>query len=408
MKKKDVLFLCQFFYPEYNSSATLPWDLAQYLAHNGLIVGALCGYPREYTIEKKVSKYEEKNKVKIKRIKYIQLSRHSFIGRLINYFSFTLSSLLHVCELKKYKCVIVYSNPPILPIVAIVGNFLFRTKIIYVSFDVYPEIAFISRTIKKNSIIYKAMDWINKILFKKASIVVALTEEMKEFLLKNRNMIKKEKIVVIPNWAHENTFFMTKDILMKYGYTNEDFIISYFGNMGTCQEMDTLIKAIEILKNDIKIKFLFAGHGNKKEMIKKRFKQFNNVQIFDYLLDEEFEKALSISSCGIVSLEKGLVGLCAPSKYYSYLQAGLPIIAIVEQESYLAMEIRQHQIGKAVNINAVKDLVEIIKKYSENKEKVKELGFNSKRVYESYYKKNMSLEKYLNMIMKVVGDLNGK
>ena len=406
--KKDILFLCQFFYPEYNSSATLPWDLAQYLAHNGLIVGALCGYPREYTIEKKVSKYEEKNKVKIKRIKYIQLSRHSFIGRLINYFSFTLSSLLHVCELKKYKCVIVYSNPPILPIVAIVGNFLFRTKIIYVSFDVYPEIAFISRTIKKNSIIYKAMDWINKILFKKASIVVALTEEMKEFLLKNRNMIKKEKIVVIPNWAHENTFFMTKDILMKYGYTNEDFIISYFGNMGTCQEMDTLIKAIEILKNDIKIKFLFAGHGNKKEMIKKRFKQFNNVQIFDYLLDEEFEKALSISSCGIVSLEKGLVGLCAPSKYYSYLQAGLPIIAIVEQESYLAMEIRQHQIGKAVNINAVKDLVEIIKKYSENKEKVKELGFNSKRVYESYYKKNMSLEKYLNMIMKVVGDLNGK
>lgn len=408
MKKKDILFLCQFFYPEYNSSATLPWDVAQYLAQKGLIVGALCGYPREYTIEKKVSKYEEKNKVKIKRIKYIQLSRHSFIGRLINYFSFTLSSFLHVYELKKYKCVIVYSNPPILPIVAIVGNFLFRTKIIYVSFDVYPEIALISKTIAKNSIIYKAMDWINKILFKRASIVVALTEEMKCFLFKNRNMITKERVVVIPNWAHENTFFMTDDVLKKYGYTDEDFIVSYFGNMGTCQEMNTLIKAIEILKDDTKIKFLFAGHGNKVEMIKQRCKQFSNVQMFDYLLDEEFEKALSISSCGIISLENGLIGLCAPSKYYSYLQAGLPIIAIVEQDSYLAKEIKKRQIGETINIDDVKELVRIIKKYSKNKEKVRRLGFNSKKIYETYYEKNIGLEKYLNMIMKVVGDKDGK
>ena len=46
--KRDILFLCQFFYPEYNSSATLPFDTASYLAQNGYSVGALCGYPREY------------------------------------------------------------------------------------------------------------------------------------------------------------------------------------------------------------------------------------------------------------------------------------------------------------------------------------------------------------------------
>ena len=48
MQKQDVLFLCQFFYPEYNSSATLPWDTAKYLAKSGLSVGAVCGYPKEY------------------------------------------------------------------------------------------------------------------------------------------------------------------------------------------------------------------------------------------------------------------------------------------------------------------------------------------------------------------------
>ena len=45
--KRDILFLCQFFYPEHNSSATLPFDTAKYLAANGFTVDALCGYPKE-------------------------------------------------------------------------------------------------------------------------------------------------------------------------------------------------------------------------------------------------------------------------------------------------------------------------------------------------------------------------
>ena len=46
--KRDILFLCQFFYPEYVSSATLPFDTALALARAGYTVDALCGYPKEY------------------------------------------------------------------------------------------------------------------------------------------------------------------------------------------------------------------------------------------------------------------------------------------------------------------------------------------------------------------------
>lgn len=84
--KRDILFLCQFFYPEYNSSATLPFDTARYLAQSGYSVGALCGYPREYNASGKVPVRETKNGVSIRRLHYMQLSRHSKLGRLINYF----------------------------------------------------------------------------------------------------------------------------------------------------------------------------------------------------------------------------------------------------------------------------------------------------------------------------------
>lgn len=115
--KRDVLFLCQFFYPEYNSSATLPFDTARYLAQRGYSVGALCGYPKEYSTGGQVPIREAKDGVSIRRLRYMQLSRRSRIGRLINYFSFTLSVLLHLFEIRNYRAVIVYSNPPVLPIV---------------------------------------------------------------------------------------------------------------------------------------------------------------------------------------------------------------------------------------------------------------------------------------------------
>ena len=47
-EKKDIVFLCQFFHPEYISSAQLPFDTAKALAAAGYRVDAVCGYPREY------------------------------------------------------------------------------------------------------------------------------------------------------------------------------------------------------------------------------------------------------------------------------------------------------------------------------------------------------------------------
>ena len=46
-EKKDILFLLQYFYPEYVSSATLPFDTASKLSDDGFSVDVLCGYPYE-------------------------------------------------------------------------------------------------------------------------------------------------------------------------------------------------------------------------------------------------------------------------------------------------------------------------------------------------------------------------
>lgn len=404
MNKRDILFLCQFFYPEYNSSATLPFDTAKYLASKGLCVDALCGYPKEYSQDRQVPLREDEDGVYIQRVRYIQLKRGRAISRLINYFSFTASVLLRIGMLKKYKSVIVYSNPPVLPIVPILAKKLFKTKFVFVAYDIYPEVAYASDSVKPGGSIDRVMKWINHRLYKNASCVVALTDEMKQFLLERRPELSDDRIITIANWAHEKEHSADEDAYRRFGYLNNQFIVSYFGNMGICQDMNTLMEAARGLKDCPDIKFLIIGHGNKKEAIRKMIKEENlqNVQLLDFLVGTEFEQAVSISSCCVVSLEKGLKGTCAPSKYYSYLQGGKPILAVVEKGSYLAEEVNGKKIGQAVEIGCGSDLKNAILAMAQDREECVSMGCRAKELYMQEYDIEIGLEKYFDMMKKIL------
>ncbi|MBQ7115229.1 MAG: glycosyltransferase family 4 protein [Clostridia bacterium] len=400
----DILFLCQFFYPEVVSSATLPFDTAKHLASQNFKVGALCGYPKEYSTEQNVIKRETVSNVDIKRIKYLQFSRKSTLGRLVNYFSFTLSALLHIRELKKYRAVIVYSNPPILPAVAILAKKLYKTKLVFVAYDIYPEIGYASGSITKGNIIDRLMQLINISLYKNADKVVSLTDEMKQFLLTNRRGIAADDIVTIANWAHEETCAKSENSYAQFGYSDDQFVVSYFGNMGTCQDIDTLLHTANLMKTNDNVRFLIIGHGNKTAYVKNFIEKnhLSNVQFFDYLTGEEFQQAVAITSAFIVSLEKGLVGTCAPSKYYSYLQGQHPIIAIVEEASYLAKEVEEEKIGYFVPIGDSNQLKKRIESLYSNPQDCKIMGERAKKLYLGKYDKPIAMEKYSNIFSQLM------
>ena len=394
--KKDILFLCQFFYPEYNSSATLPFDTAKYLASHGFTVDALVGYPKEYSTDKNLPLTETVDGVGIRRIKYLQLGRVGMISRLINYFSFTLRALLKTSYLGNYKAVIVYSNPPVLPIVPIRAKKKYGTKFVFVAYDVYPEVAYASKSLRPGGMISKVMNWINKRLYRAVDCVVALSDEMKEFLLTNRPELSRDRVVTIANWAHEKESNPDHEAYERFGYKDGQFVVSYFGNMGTCQDVETMMEAAELLKNDDRVRFLIVGHGNKKDAVESRIKDkgLRNVQLLNFLTGKDFQQAVAISSCCIVSLEKGLMGTCAPSKYYSYLQGGQPVLAVVEKESYLATEVEREQIGHSVEIGDGEGLRKAIIVMVEDPDGCASMGSRAKKLYEKQYAYEVAMEKY--------------
>ncbi len=403
--KKDILFLCQFFYPEHNSSATLPFDTAKYLAHHGYSIGALCGWPKEYASDKKIVHTEIVDGVNIRRLKYFQPSRGTKIGRLFNYFSFTASVLANVSELKKYRAVIVYSNPPILPMAAVLANVLYGTKIVFISYDVYPEIAYASGALNEHSPAAALMRRINRSLFKRCAATVALTDEMRSFLIRNRCGLDADKVFTLPNWAHETERGDKGEARREFGFSERDFVVSYFGNIGVCQDETALIQAMEQLGDKANIKFLIIGHGGKIPEVSAAAERLKNVQVHGFMTGQQFADAVAVSSCGIVSLGRGLNGMCAPSKYYSYLRGGLPVLAVAEEDSYLAEEIVQVGIGYVSQAGDGGGLADNIMKLYENEALRREMSARAETLYSENYEKNIGLERYRELAARVLDEV---
>ena len=405
MSKKDILFLCQFSYPETVSSATLPFDTAVALSKKEFEVGVLCGYPKEYSSEKNVPKREIKDGVEIQRIKYAQLSRKGTVGRLVNYFAFTAGAFLHIGKLKKYKSVIVYSNPPILPIVPLIAKKLYGTKMVFVAYDVYPEVAYPSGSIAKNSIIDRVMKKINKSLYKRADAVVALSDEMKDFLLEHRDGLDKSRVFTIENWAHEKEKALVKDgSYEKFGFSKGQFIVGYFGNLGICQDIETLLNTALALKDNDEFGFLIVGHGSKKTMAQEFVSknELKNVRIFDFLVGDDFKQAVAISNCSVVSLEKGLMGTCAPSKYYSCLLGGHPVIVIAEQGSYLAQEIDREKVGYHVSNGDVDSFCNKICEMARDPEETRRMSERAQALYENKYSVDKAMLRYAEVFERIL------
>ena len=395
-KKRDILFLCQFFYPEYISSAMLPYDTVLALNRAGYTVDVMCGYPFEYAKDDHVPVRETVEGSGIFRVKYIQMDRKGFLGRLVNYFSLTFMMMLRLGKLAGYKAVVVYSNPPILPWVASWAKLLFGTKLIFVSYDLYPEVATVTGTLREGNFICRLMNHINQCVFKRADHVVALSQEMKDYILGHRP-IAPEHVSVIPNWF-EDRFSPDSGSDNRFReLVKGRFTVSYFGNMGTAQDMDTILGAIRLLKDNENVFFLFAGHGNKMETLKRIVQEENltNIRIHSFLHGQDFQDALAISDCALVSLAKGVTGLCVPSKTYSYMMQGIPLLAIMDECDIVGDA--QQGAGCWIPNGAPEQLADAICALASDPERVARMRTRCREIYLENYTKEICTEKYVSL-----------
>ena len=394
----------QFFPPDYAATGQLIEELAHNLKGRGYIE-VFTSQP-SYAFDRDDSpRIESHDSLIVRRSQSARFWPQRIRGKAVAGVIFFVRTALHLLRhADSRRMVLLTTAPPFLPILGYLLSRICKIRYVCLLYDLYPDIAIELDVINQQHWIAKLWDRLNCLTWKRAAAIIVLSETMKDRILAKQPGID-DKIVVIPSWVDpEQIVPRSKQdnwFAQEHGLV-EPFTVLYSGNMGRCHDMDTLLDAIIRLRHT-PIRFVFIGSGEKR----KHFQQcvedmgLNSCLFLPYQSRENLPFSLTACDVSIVSISAGMEGLVAPSKLYSALASGRPIVSICPENSYLNDVFDRANCGVTIRNGDSLRLAEYLQKLSENPRLAQELGRSGRE----YCRKNYTAEKiaqdYLNLFQSL-------
>ena len=177
-------------------------------------------------------------------------------------------------------------------------------------------------------------------------------------------------------------------VRQQFGYTNEDIIALFGGNMGVPQRLENILELAKRAQEKFdNAKFLFVGHGTETKRLMALANQMCliNVQFIEQLPREDYENITVAADVGLVSLDQRFTVPNFPSKTTDYFKLQLPILASLDNCAAQDYGYFLTDIAKAGRFALAGDNEELFNRYLElysNTDLRNTLGKNGRQFYE--------------------------
>ena len=166
-----------------------------------------------------------------------------------------------------------------------------------------------------------------------------------------------KKIEVLQNWLSPKYFSYCSVDISTLPIANRKIFV-YAGNMGIAQGMGDLLILAEALLARIDIGFLFIGRGSDMEFLKvdAKHRGLVNTVFCDEIDADEIPGLYAQCHVGLIALDVRHKTHNIPGKFLSYLQSGLPVMAIINDGNDLQSIIEKYQVGKVTTDRSQENL----------------------------------------------------
>lgn len=404
-KMSDLIFFTQLYYPDITTTAIIMTDLAEDLVTYGHNVGIVCAQPT-YQVEESGLKKEFRNNVSVKRVRTFLFDKNKIIGRILNGTSCFFSMLIHIFATNKNSILVFNTNPALLPFLGFIVRKIRNQHYLVLVHDLWPELPANTGIIKKGGLLYKIIDFLMKESFMYASGIIAISNKMKERILK-KVPEKKNNIYVLHNWADEDRLYpVEKAKIRKFedlGLSKKK-IVMYSGNLGRYQPLEVMIGAANELKDNKDILFLFVGNGGKKLKIQNMAKNMNlnNVIFLPFQPMDRLSESLSMADVSLMGISPENEGVIMPSKLYSLLAIGRPIICVSDPNTEVADLLYKSDAGLQSSVSDPKELAGKILTIVEDPIKAIEMGQSGRKYFLEHFERKIITGQWNTMLNQLI------
>ena len=398
----NITLISQYYWPESFGAGVWTAELAEWLQLRGHSVSVITCFPShpdgvifpEYRGE--IFKKETHNGVKIVRTWVYATPRTTrFWQRMLTQASFSVTLLLGMFSIPRPD-VVWYASPPLPG--SISAWLLARARgaalVMNIS-DLEPERS-IALGLIRNRYLIRFLRSIERFCYAHADRICVLSQGTKEWLVAKG--ASSPSVSVTPNWADGQLIrpMSSKESLRdELGIGENEFVVLYSGNMGyTMSDLEGVVEAARRLAGERDIHFVLAGDGVRRKSVEALAASLTQVLFLPIQSRDRYPRLLATADLCLVVLNREGTFASVPSKTYSIMAAGKPVLAICEGSNDVARVIREADCGVQVLPGDIDRLIDTIQRYRNNPSLVEQQGARARTYFEQHYSQSTGMAAY--------------
>ncbi len=401
-----LLFLTSYFFPESAASSYLGEHVREELCKAGVIIELFTPTPcrgidkdlrKEYLSKHHTKELMYGGKMTVHRFPLFPEGNNPVL-RALRYSVCWIKQFNRGLLAKGADCIYLASTPPIQ---GMLGGFLKRIKripFVYNLQDVFPDSLVGTGLAKKGGFLWKIGRVIENFTYRNADKIIVISEDFKKNIMAKG--VPEDKIEVIYNWVDTDAIKpvekLDNPLFEEFGLDRDLFTVLYAGNLGNAQNISIILDAASRLPE---VQFAIFGTGGLEDDARNRISKEHlvNVHLNPLQPYERVSQVYSLGDACIVSCKSGLGGSAMPSKTWSIMSCGRPVIASFDKGE-LKDIIEKNDCGLFSHAGNVDEFVEAIRILSSDPIRCARMGSNARQFVLDNLTKEVGTKKYVDVI----------
>ena len=342
-----IVYLCQYFVPEAGAPAARLRDMARSWVQRGHSVTVVTGMPNHPTgvvqppyVGRLIAR-ESLDGVTVLRNWLYATPNEGLVRKTLSHLSFMVSALVLGYARLGTADVIIASSPSFFAVIsAWVMSRMRKIPFVFEVRDLWPAV-FVDLGVLTNPFVIRALESVEMFLYRRAALVVTVTEGFRTRLIARG--LPPQKVVTVTNGAAIESFTpgpRDNAVRTELGLAGK-FVVSYIGAHGISQGLELVLQAAQRLRDDADIVFLLVGEGARKRALLelRETLRLTNVIMLPAQAHQRVREYYCASDVCVVPLRQlPLFATFIPSKMFEIMACAVPVIGAVEGEAREILE----------------------------------------------------------------------
>jgi colanic acid biosynthesis glycosyl transferase WcaI len=400
-----VLLLNEYYPPDTSATAKVAAQVAETLArrHKVTVVAGRPSYDPDEFYSFKFLRRDTRNGVTVERVGSTAYPRHIMRRRVSNYLSYLALAVPRSLAIRP-DIILAMTDPPV---AGIAGAFVARLAsrpFVYNIRDLYPDMALGGHIVGPNRWV-RRWEKMHRRALQQAVRVIVLGDDMRDRILSKG--VSPERVVVVRDGASPpdpppNPHDSADQQIVQEIRCGFPFVVLHAGNLGFYGAWGTLLQAAEIVRNE-NTGLVFIGDGATRAALETSAAHSPNVRFLPLRPLKQLPHVMVAGDLHLVTVRRGLEGLVVPSKLYSILAAGRPVLVVAVAGSDAARIVIESGCGLTADPDDPTAVAAAIRELRRDPARLLEMGRRARAAAQKYSRVD-ELQRFVEIMEEAVGE----